>query len=373
MAVPSGRRGAAALLILAMLCLGTVAQAQNRITCNSADLRQDLAATFEQHGTTRVLALKGGIVKGSSGVVERALRSGRPYDQIWLCSGGGAVWEGQQIGKLFSRAKAWVRVPAGFLCASSCTIMTLGGYLRTIDPGANFVVHASSGVLEIGTDRGFGGNCEESPIPRTCREVASVLVSSTLKPCTTVSQYKSAADPCVYVVVGNPPNPDLYLIKAAQFMKADPDRNVVAAFARYQLEDSVVSTLELLRYYQQMLNDGNEQAVNSAAYSAIQAERGGLRDIYEAGARNLSQDVASIAAAVPDQRPVIWQELITQIELYARRGIAESLGQRAGTLGRGGKAALKMLDAMTRCRIQSACFLDSNTVAELGYANFEAQ
>jgi hypothetical protein len=371
MAVSSNRLARAALLILLALGWNAVAHAQNRITCNDADLEQDLTATFEQQGATRVLALKGGIVKGSSQVVARALDSGRPYDQIWLCSGGGLVWEGQEIGKLFSRAKAWVRVPAGFFCASSCTIMTLGGYLRTIDEGANFVVHASSGISSIGAGRIFGGDCDTSPIARACWDVASALLASSLKPCKAIREFEDTADPCAYIVIGEPPRPNQYGIKAAQFLRAAPDRNVFAAFARFQLEDSMTGTLDLLKYYQRMLNDGNERAVNFPAYSTIQSERAGLADIYDSGARNLAQDLAAIAAAAPDQRPAVWQELITQIELYTRRGLFTALEPRSAALGRGGRAALKLLDAMTRCRIQSACFLDSNTVAELGYANFE--
>jgi hypothetical protein len=364
-------RMAAPMLVLVFLAWSFTAQAQGRISCNNADLNQNLTATFEQQGATRVLALKGGIVDGSSKVVERALYSGRPFDQIWLCSGGGLVWEGQEIGKLFSRTKAWVRVPAGFVCASSCTIMTLGGYLRTIDEGASFVVHASSGVLEIGAERKFGGNCDESPIASACWEVASSLRASPLQECKEVPEFTDLSHPCVYIVAGEPPRPSVYMIKAANFMKAAPDRNVLAAFAKFQLEDSVTSTIDLLKYYQRMLNDGNEYAVNTAAYSTAQQERAGIADIYESGVRNISQDLASIAAAAPDQRAVIWQELITQIELYGRRGVYASLEPRSAGLGRGGKAALKLLDAMTRCRIQSACFLDTNTVAELGYSNFE--
>jgi len=359
------------MLILLTLGCSLVAQAQGRITCGNADLEQDLAATFEQQGSTRVLALKGGIVTGSSGVVARAMNSGRPYDQIWLCSGGGLVREGQELGRLFSRARAWVRVPAGFFCASSCTIMTLGGYLRTIDAGANFIVHASSSVLEMGADYRFIGKCDDSPIARACWDLALALRGSSLKPCKDFAEFEDGANPCAFFVYGQPPQPNLYAIKAAQFMSAAPDRNVFAAFARMQVEESVIGTLDMLKYYQQMLNDGNESAVNTAAYSAIQAERAGLPGIYESGARNITQDLAVIAAAAPDKRAVVWQELITQFELYTRRGIFTSLEPRSAGFGRGGKAALKLLDAMTRCRIQSTCFLDSNTVAELGFANFE--
>jgi hypothetical protein len=74
-----------------------------------------------------------------------ALRAGR-YAEVWLNSGGGDSREGPRIGQVLRNFGMAVRVREGHLCASACTVAFLGGVIRTVDPGASYLVHAPSGV-----------------------------------------------------------------------------------------------------------------------------------------------------------------------------------------------------------------------------------
>jgi hypothetical protein len=70
----------------------------------------------------------------------------RPYDEVWLISGGGDVEAGIGIGRALRRHRMTVRVPKGYDCVSSCTIAFMGGLFRFIDEGATYQVHSASSV-----------------------------------------------------------------------------------------------------------------------------------------------------------------------------------------------------------------------------------
>jgi hypothetical protein len=69
------------------------------------------------------------------------------YKEVWLDSGGGHLYEGIAVGRLFRRLGTTVRVPKGAFCASSCTVAFVGGLFRFIDDSASFVVHSASRVM----------------------------------------------------------------------------------------------------------------------------------------------------------------------------------------------------------------------------------
>lgn len=71
-------------------------------------------------------------------------RAPRSFVEVWLLSGGGDVDAGIEMARVFRAHGTHVRVPERFVCVSSCTLMFMGGVLRTIDMGAQFRVHSSS-------------------------------------------------------------------------------------------------------------------------------------------------------------------------------------------------------------------------------------
>ncbi len=75
-------------------------------------------------------------------------KTGNPYDEVWLYSGGGDLNEGIAMAKILRQHHATVRVPKGVYCISSCTVIFMGGYFRYVDDGASYRVHSGSTVLE---------------------------------------------------------------------------------------------------------------------------------------------------------------------------------------------------------------------------------
>lgn len=98
---------------------------------------------------------------GDARVLAEALSRLRP-DEVWLLSGGGHVSAGLGMARVLREYGAFVRVPSastlsastgtvrfdgGGFCASSCTITFMGGALRQVDRGAQFILHSASSFL----------------------------------------------------------------------------------------------------------------------------------------------------------------------------------------------------------------------------------
>ncbi len=100
----------------------------------------------------------------------RAFLSTDRFAEIWIYSGGGDLEEGVKIGRLLREKRQFVRVPYGKRCISACTVAYLGGFLRTIDPGASYEMHAYSS-LSRGVSSQFIHNMDNNP-EQTLREWA---------------------------------------------------------------------------------------------------------------------------------------------------------------------------------------------------------
>ena len=118
--------------------------------CNNSLLSQPMQASIHNINNTDVLLLAGSIEADSDKKLTPYILNTRAYQEIWLCSGGGAVKGGLAIGRALNRAKATVRTPNNYFCASACTIAFMGGYARIIEPYARFVTHASSSAKSFG-------------------------------------------------------------------------------------------------------------------------------------------------------------------------------------------------------------------------------
>ena len=74
-------------------------------------------------------------------------QTGKPYDEVWLFSGGGNLYEGIMTAIVLRQHHATVRVVKGDLCISACTVIFMGGYFRFVDEGASYRVHSGSSFL----------------------------------------------------------------------------------------------------------------------------------------------------------------------------------------------------------------------------------
>lgn len=96
--------------------------------------------------------LNGGVHRyaGDPAVLHRLLadarQRGRPYDEVWLYSGGGHLDAGIDMGRVLRRHGMTVRVVRGTRCVSACTVAFMGGLFRFVDEGATYEVHAGSWV-----------------------------------------------------------------------------------------------------------------------------------------------------------------------------------------------------------------------------------
>jgi hypothetical protein len=102
---------------------------------------------------------------GDSGTVETIqslLRSPKPFDEVWLLSGGGDVDAGVGFARTLRRHGMTVEVPADYQCISACTIAFMGGALRYIDGNAAFRVHSAS-MYEGGVSKQIAQEFQQDP------------------------------------------------------------------------------------------------------------------------------------------------------------------------------------------------------------------
>ncbi|HTU56144.1 MAG TPA: hypothetical protein VMF62_19425 [Acetobacteraceae bacterium] len=93
----------------------------------------------------------GGIASGDTQNFAQALDQAGPVQEVILCSPGGDLDEGLNIGYLVREKKLATRLPSWTYCASACNFIFMGGVIRTVEPGAQFLVHMfanEGGALE---------------------------------------------------------------------------------------------------------------------------------------------------------------------------------------------------------------------------------
>lgn len=330
---------------------------------------------------------------GSSAAVAAAL-SRKDYDEVWLNSGGGSVNEGYLIAELLHRDKATVRVPDrdNVVCASSCTNMMLGAYNRIIEPGADFIIHASSGLNGMKVDDVDDESTTvidiycDSSIGRTYCD----SLSQQLRPypeCSESGDLYKAAHPCVFYVYTNAVS-----VKLSQLRPSDSDVLILKTLAEaFQIQE-IPRMLEMIRFYQLALNDLSNADIEQykrdtlrgailfptvqrlmqylSHYDTLEATMV-LPPVYDspgqAGWRSLVEDRLAIEAA----GILAWQEIFTQIELRVQSELVRIIKPQASQLGPGGISALRILEATITCRIQDACYLDQHQARSLGYHNFD--
>jgi hypothetical protein len=143
-AVPRRLMALAAALALAG---GQAAGAQQRDPDNPTCPRSPNWSNYPQMRFT-VQAVNGRPVLLAEGQIDddmmprlrAALRTFRG-DEIWLRSPGGNARVGNQAGRLIRENNLSTRIPAGWACFSACNFMFMGGQIRAVDPGGQFIVH----------------------------------------------------------------------------------------------------------------------------------------------------------------------------------------------------------------------------------------
>jgi len=101
-----------------------------------------------KYGDKNIILAKGGIAIGDAKRLEQKIihykKMDIPLHEIWFHSPGGIATEGIDIGRMLRRYSIMTRIPSGYQCASACTTAFVGGTIRTVDKGGNYMIHAFS-------------------------------------------------------------------------------------------------------------------------------------------------------------------------------------------------------------------------------------
>lgn len=89
----------------------------------------------------RVLKAEGVIDADAATRLSDALKHYGQIDEIWLRSPGGDARIGNQAGTIIRKAGIPTRIPKGWACFSACNFIFMGGPIRFLDDGGQFVVH----------------------------------------------------------------------------------------------------------------------------------------------------------------------------------------------------------------------------------------
>ena len=135
-----------ALAAALALATGQAAQAQvdpDNPTCPRSpnwSTYPEMRFTVQQVSGRSVLLAEGQIDDNMMPRLQAALRTFQG-DEIWLRSPGGNARVGNQAGRLIRDNNMTTRIPAGWACFSACNFLFMGGEIRYVDPGGQFIVH----------------------------------------------------------------------------------------------------------------------------------------------------------------------------------------------------------------------------------------
>lgn len=366
------RRCVVAMFLLALACSCAQAQSSAEL-CNDDVLRNGMNASYHAHFDKRVLLLAGGFDGGAAGRVRNAIARTASYDEIWLCSGGGLVTEGMAMGRSLAAAQATVRVPDGFTCASSCTIAFMGGFVRFVDPKSRFLVHASSKYKDDFVLRPFLLSCLSNEEQKVCDVLLQVFADSPAR-CRSANELKDENSQCL--VFDFYPNRERKEAIGVRYlaMVVFPEPGLLARpFSSEVVKLEVSATVDLLRYYQEMLLSGLPIRAQGHRYESLKAEFQpvGIYDPANRGqdARSLQDDLRVLGRSDVSGRIALLQSILTDSELTAKRQLVDYIKANGLTFGPASQDSLKILDAMVVCQIQTLCRLSQEEARALGIHN----
>jgi len=346
-----------------------------------------MKASYHQVGNKRILVLSGGIKADTGRALEAYIKRTSSYDEVWMCSSGGSVKGGIDLGWALNRAKATVRTTKNYSCVSACTIAAMGGYARIIEPDGHFIIHASSRFMSFGYDsveykpKKWGRkhkqalylDCAQSSNRAFCKKLRSLEISKFS--CKSQNDLYKIDTQCAFLdtkgrntrqnlIVGN----TLFMVIISQ----QPE--LIKDYVAFTMRTSVQSEIKLLRYYQAMLLDGRSNLMDYRSYSQLTSNFD-TKSIFEQQSshlysRNIDTELQALDKAKDDsQFFAIWQLILTDAELSVKEQLINHIRSTNLNLGPAGEDALKIYDAMRTCQIQSTCELERHTAEALGYHN----
>jgi hypothetical protein len=99
-----------------------------------------MASVKDKHGHN-VLYWWGSIVSGDAVRFQMAMSIVQPVEVVFLGSGGGSLGQGMDMGRIIHQAKLETHILPGVKCISACNFVFMGGPVRVIDEGGQFITH----------------------------------------------------------------------------------------------------------------------------------------------------------------------------------------------------------------------------------------
>ena len=369
-------------LFIGVICLGA-ASAQTKAECDDAAYGASIMTASEHtHHDKRILMLSGEFDRGAHDRVEDDIRNTRRYDEVWMCSPGGNVEQGKRIGVELVKARATVRVPGNFRCVSSCTIAFLGGFIRIIEPEAKYLVHASSGFRVTNINTVVPLNCATLESEQICKLLIALANSASLN-CRSVEDLQDPTVNCALYDETRFRGGKFIAFRLGLLDTLPINERLLRIVTDNLAAQQVGYTADLMMYYQQMLLGRSKPGDLESRYAQIQNRFTPL-SIYDPAnydptnfgtkARTLSNDIRQLNTAKKEGRYQIWQSIFTNIELTVQRQFVEYIQDNKLSFGPASGDALKIMDAMLVCQIQSVCQLEVEHAKDLGIHNvFDAQ
>lgn len=347
----------------------------------------DMKASYHQNGDKRILVLFGGIRSDTGRSLEPYIKRTSSYDEVWMCSGGGSVKGGIELGWALNRAKATVRTTNNYSCVSACTIAAMGGYARIIESDGHFVIHASSRFMSFGYDtveykpKKWGKKyrqiifleCNKNSNKPFCNKLRSLDLSKL--ECIKADDLYTINTKCaLFDTTGKKTRQNLLIGNTSFLVKISQQPDLIIQYIDYNMRTSIQNEIELLKYYQSMLLDGRSNLINHHSYNKL-SSRFSVKNIFEQPSshlysRNIKTEMQALAKIKDDSQFFgIWQLILTDGELSVKEQLINHIYTTQLDLGPAGKDALKIYDAMRTCQIQSTCELERHTAEALGYHN----
>ncbi len=348
---------------------------------------EDMKASYHQNGDKRILVLFGSIKSDTGQVLEPYIKRTSSYDEVWMCSGGGSVKGGIELGWALNKAKATVRTTNNYSCVSACTIAAMGGYARIIEPDGHFVIHASSRFLSFGYDvveyapKKWGRKhkqalylkCTETSNKAFCKKLRALDLSKF--DCPKYEDLYTVNTKCaVFDTKGKSTRQNLIVGNTFFLVVLSQSPDLMSEYVAFNMRNSVSNEIRLLKYYHAMLLDGRTKFINRYAYNRL-SSRFSAKNIFEQPsthiyARNIKTEMQALDQTADDKQFFgIWQLILTDGELSVKEQLIDYIRTMNIDLGPAGKDALKIYDAMRTCQIQSTCELERHTAEALGYHN----
>ncbi|MBM3521574.1 MAG: hypothetical protein FJX57_01340 [Alphaproteobacteria bacterium] len=138
-------RALAIAVLLGVVASGGAGASERQELCRKAIRAEKFIAEAIDDGKGgRIVLGLGAFDGGASSRLEKVVAESRRVDEIWLCSPGGRVVEGQRMGRFIRSRGLATRIPDGFKCISACVDAFVGGVIRFVDEERSIGIHMQS-------------------------------------------------------------------------------------------------------------------------------------------------------------------------------------------------------------------------------------